>query len=95
MEIGMPKKHLTLKVRIPPYRHPRTAWRNDLHQAVQAAAAKTEIVYADSDRLELRIVLYLGGDALFVHDVDNRLKDIMDALQGRAGGKNRSCWRFC
>jgi len=27
------------------------------------------------------------GDArLAIHDLDNRLKDIMDALQGRAGG---------
>ena len=25
-----------------------------------------------------------------MHDVDNRLKDIMDALQGRAGGKKGS-----
>ncbi len=33
------------------------------------------------------MVLYLKDNALIVHDVDNRLKDIMDALQGRAGGK--------
>jgi hypothetical protein len=27
--------------------------------------------------------------ALLSHDVDNRLKDIMDALQGRAGGSKK------
>jgi hypothetical protein len=27
--------------------------------------------------------------ALSSHDVDNRLKDIMDALQGRAGGSKK------
>ncbi len=83
----MPKKRLTLKVRLPPYRSPRIAWRHDLHEAVQTAAAQARVAYAPSDNLELKVVLYLKGDALFVHDVDNRLKDIMDALQGRAGGK--------
>jgi len=32
---------------------------------------------------------YLKGGALFFHDLDNRLKDIMDALQGRAGGSKK------
>lgn len=83
----MSKKRTTLKVRIPYYRSPRNAWRSDLYQVFQATAAKLRISYSPSDRLELQVVLYLGPDALFVHDVDNRLKDIMDALQGRAGGK--------
>ena len=38
------------------------------------------------DKLELIITLYLNHTELRFHDVDNRLKDIMDALQGRAGG---------
>lgn len=86
----MPKKRLTLKVRLPPYRSPRTAWRHDLHEAIREVAARTFVVYSASDRLELKVVLYLGKNALFVHDVDNRLKDIMDALQGRAGGRKRT-----
>jgi hypothetical protein len=36
--------------------------------------------------LEIRIVLYLEDNKLAIQDVDNRLKDIMDSLQGRAGG---------
>lgn len=43
-------------------------------------------MYKPSDRLELTVRLYLSGRALEIHDVDNRLKDIMDALQGRIGG---------
>jgi Holliday junction resolvase RusA-like endonuclease len=31
----------------------------------------------------------MDGTALSSHDVDNRLKDIMDALQGRAGGSKK------
>jgi Holliday junction resolvase RusA-like endonuclease len=44
------------------------------------------IQYRSNDKQELEVVLYLGTHQLGVHDVDNRLKDIMDALQGRAGG---------
>jgi len=83
----MAKKRLSIKVRIPPYRCPRTAWRQDLHAILQEAVIKKGIVYSAADKLELRVVLYLNDAALFVHDVDNRLKDMMDALQGRAGGK--------
>jgi Holliday junction resolvase RusA-like endonuclease len=40
--------------------------------------------------LELSVTLYIPKRKLGWHDVDNRPKDIMDALQGRAGGpKNR------
>jgi hypothetical protein len=83
----MPKRPLSFKVRIPPYRYPRTAWRQDLHAILQEAVSKRGIVYSAVDKLELKVVLYLKDNALIVHDVDNRLKDIMDALQGRAGGK--------
>lgn len=31
----------------------------------------------------------MNSTALSFHDVDNRLKDIMDALQGRAGGSKK------
>ena len=39
------------------------------------------------DKLELIVILYMNQDPLRWQDVDNRLKDIMDALQGRAGGR--------
>lgn len=46
--------------------------------------------YRPTDRLEVAVRLYLDGTGLEINDVDNRLKDILDALQGRAGGpKNR------
>lgn len=34
----------------------------------------------------MALVLYFDGVAIGFHDVDNRLKDILDALQGRMGG---------
>lgn len=51
-----------------------------------SAASARHIKYTATDRLELIITLYLSDDKIGWHDVDNRLKDIMDALQGRAGG---------
>lgn len=89
----MAKRPLNLKVRIPPYRTPRNAWRRDIHKAVLESQKKAKVSYGTRDRLEIRARLYLHEHGLFFHDVDNRLKDIMDALQGRVGGtrtkKNR------
>jgi len=54
--------------------------------AVAAERRSSGVTYAPGDRLELDIRLYLPERALTFHDIDNRLKDIMDALQGRVGG---------
>ena len=64
-----------------------------MHAIMQSAAKSAAITYYPSDRLELKVRLYMEGGALSSQDVDNRLKDIMDALQGRAGGskKIRQC----
>jgi hypothetical protein len=45
-----------------------------------------KITYTDEDKFELDIRMYITKQDIGAHDVDNRLKDIMDALQGRAGG---------
>ena len=39
-----------------------------------------------ADPVELIVTLYFDKSAVHWHDLDNRLKDIMDALQGRLGG---------
>jgi hypothetical protein len=44
------------------------------------------IEYTTDQKLELFITLYLAEPHIRFHDVDNRLKDIMDSLQGRMGG---------
>lgn len=82
----MPKPRQTLRIRIPPYQYPRTAWRRSLHAQLDAEATRRSVAYGPKDKLELIVVLYLDALKLNFHDVDNRLKDIMDALQGRAGG---------
>lgn len=79
-----------MKVRIPSYCSPRNKWRHFIHEEVQKIALKRNIVYQEDDKLELKVRLYLNEVALSFHDLDNRLKDIMDALQGRAGGSKKS-----
>ena len=82
----MPKKHLKLDVRLPAYQAPRNKWRRAIHAEVLRELKDANLRYSREDRLEIQIGLYLGKNSLQIHDVDNRLKDIMDALQGRAGG---------
>jgi len=81
----MAKRKIKLSMRIPPYETPRNAWR----RKILKVAKKANITYRPSDKLQLKVRLYLGSVALSFHDVDNRLKDIMDALQGRVGGPKK------
>ena len=82
----MMKKKLTLHARIPPYLPPRNDWRKAIHAEVSKCADTQGVTYSPTARLELTVTLYIPENKLGWHDVDNRLKDIMDALQGRAGG---------
>src|SRR5262245_19341966 len=82
----MPKPRLKMKFRIPPYRSPRNAWRRAIHAEAVAARDRHGIRYSPSDHLEVSVMLYMPNADLAVNDVDNRMKDIFDALQGRAGG---------
>jgi Holliday junction resolvase RusA-like endonuclease len=85
----MAKRRLTLKVRISPYVTPRNLWRTQIHALATQEAARQRVAYGERDRLQIDVRLYLDGPALLMHDVDNRLKDILDALQGRVGGRKR------
>lgn len=85
----MAKPRKTLKVRIPEYVTPRLRWRKLIAAEAQCERHKQGIQYAGDEHLELRVRLYLKGNALEAHDLDNRLKDIFDALQGRLGGSKK------
>jgi hypothetical protein len=85
----MPKRRLSLRIRIPQYQAPRNEWRKRLHAAILDKQRERGVRYTDQDRLEVRVRLYFDQRSLRSHDVDNRVKDILDALQGRAGGPKR------
>jgi hypothetical protein len=83
----MPKRPFKLKVRIPEYVAPRNSWREAIHRAVVEVQRQTSVRYEPDDRLEVELQLYFTDTrAAEIHDVDNRLKDCLDALQGRVGG---------
>jgi len=85
----MAKKPLRLKVRLPKYEAPRNEWRKKLHACIMTAIKYRGIEYTPDQKLELIITLYLEDPHIRFHDVDNRLKDIMDSLQGRMGGSKK------
>lgn len=82
----MAKPPKTLKIRIPAYVHPRNSWRRKVNRAVIDRQRSSAVTYGEKDKLEVELTLYFTGVQLSFHDVDNRLKDVLDALQGRAGG---------
>src|SRR5438876_10928795 len=62
-------------------------WRREILRNVRRAQLDQAVRYSDDARFEVVVLLYLRkGKRHDIHDVDNRLKDILDALQGRFGG---------
>jgi hypothetical protein len=83
--MNMAKSRRTIRAMIPTYQRDRSQWRREILASVLNAAAGVQ--YKRDDSLEVVILLYLRkGKRYAIHDVDNRLKDILDALQGRFGG---------
>ncbi len=82
----MPKHPMTLHVRLPKYHNPRNAWRREIRTAVRDRMKETNVRYTPKDKLEIYLRLYFREPDLSRIDVDNRLKDVMDALQGQIGG---------
>jgi Holliday junction resolvase RusA-like endonuclease len=69
----------------------RYRWRRRILANILRAARKAGVKYDDSHIFEVIVLPYLKkGKRHDIHDVDNRLKDILDALQGRFGGSKVS-----
>ena len=83
----------TIEVTLPKYVTPRNAWRELIHSAASDSMTSAGISYSDREQLSVEVCLYMDEGMLSFHDVDNRLKDVLDALQGRAGGP-KSVHRF-
>ncbi len=80
----MAKPRKTLRIELRPHSPQRLEWRRQLlNDAIEAAKAQG-VRYDPTDELELTVRRYLPKAT--IQDVDNCLKDIMDALQGRCGG---------
>ncbi len=83
----MAKRRFTISATLPPYAPPRNEWRRRVHAAILEAQTFRGVGYRESDLLELRVSIFLGQRLLDVHEIDERIKDIVDALEGRIDGR--------
>jgi Holliday junction resolvase RusA-like endonuclease len=91
------KTRRTITALIPDYERNRYRWRRRILTSLLRARKKAGVKYAVKGSFEVLVLLYLKkGKRHDIHDVDNRLKDILDALQDRFGGSKtiRSKSRF-
>lgn len=57
-----------------------------MHASVLDAQTRRGVGYRDADRVEVRITLFLGERPLDLHEIEERVKDVIDALEGRIAG---------
>lgn len=86
----MAKRNLKLSVRIPNFMTDSAAWRRAIHAAIVKAQDRQKVRYLETDKLEVHIRFHLTNPKLTILDLDNRLKDVFDALQGCIGEKGKS-----
>ena len=86
----MAKRSLKLSVRIPNFMKDARAWRREIHAAIVNVQDRGNVQYSDRDKLEVEIRFHLRNPKLTILDLDNRLKDVLDALQGFIGEKGKS-----
>ena len=82
----MAKRKFKTHFRIPAYVTPRNDWRRLIYDAARTEMQARQVSYRRDDKLAISVVLYFDGVAIGFHDVDNRLKDVLDSLQARMGG---------
>ena len=82
----MAKRRFSITVPLPGYARPRNEWRRRVHASVLDAQTRRGVGYRDADRVEVRITLFLGERPLDLHEIEERVKDVIDALEGRIAG---------
>jgi Holliday junction resolvase RusA-like endonuclease len=78
----MAKRSLKLSVRIPNFQTDARAWRRAIHAAISDVQKRGDVHYTNTDKLQVEICFFLRNPKLTILDLDNRVKDVCDALQG-------------
>jgi Holliday junction resolvase RusA-like endonuclease len=78
----MPKRKLKVVAKIRNYLVDEVKWKRAIHRAVTKAQCDAGVIYSNHDKLEVEVCFYLTGHKLTKLDIDNRLKQVGDALQG-------------
>jgi Holliday junction resolvase RusA-like endonuclease len=80
----MAKRPQTIRATLPTYLKDRQEWRKQILRNVRRIKEENGIEYEPDQLFAVEVTLYMDrGKRRDIHDVDNRLKDILDALQGR------------
>ena len=83
----MAKVRQTIRAVLPTYLKDRQKWRRQILRNVRQVKEENGIEYEPEQLFAVEVILYMDrGKRHDIHDVDNRLKDILDALQGRFRG---------
>lgn len=83
----MPNSRQTIRAVLPTYQKDRQKWRKQILRNVRLVKDENGIEYEPDQLFAVEVILYMDrGKRHDIHDVDNRLKDILDALQGRFRG---------
>lgn len=86
----MAKPRQTIRAVLPTYQKDRQKWRKQILRNVRRVKEEKGIEYAPEQLFAVEVILYMDrGKRHDIHDIDNRLKDILDALQGAFRGSGR------
>jgi Holliday junction resolvase RusA-like endonuclease len=88
-------KGMSIECVLPAYRTDRREWRQDILGCARGALKGRDEKWSADGPFEVVLLLYFTkGKQYDKHDVDNRLKDVLDALQGafyaKVNGKLRA-----
>lgn len=78
----MVKRRLKIIARIPNYMVDSVEWKKCIYEEVRKAQRRAGVRYSRRDKLEVNVCFHLQGHKLTKLDLDNRLKQVGDALQG-------------
>jgi Holliday junction resolvase RusA-like endonuclease len=85
----MAKRKLKVVAKIKNYLVDEVKWKRAIYREVTKAQRDAGVVYSDDDKLEVEICFHLTGFKLTKLDIDNRLKQVGDALQGFINDKGK------
>ena len=85
----MAKRRLKIFAKIPNYLVGEVKWKRAIYKAVTKAQRDAGVTYSCDDKLEVEICFHLAGHKLTKLDIDNRLKQVGDALQGFINDKGK------
>lgn len=96
----MAERRTVLQIDLPPYPEKgrtldpalrkRLGWRKAVHANALAARRGRAVRYEPDTPVEVEALIYLSNTQMKWQDVDNLMKDVLDALQGRLGGEGKA-----